>query len=111
MYIVLPSLKKTLGKWIELEDLFVGLPILFIFLILFSFTPFKAFSIGFLTLGGLLMLPVNVSKKNRMYKVFILLFQYFKRKRNYILIKEERKEQSNGTNRIIKQVKSKIGLY
>lgn len=111
MYIVIPSLKKTLGKFIELEDLFVGLPILFIFLILFSFTSFKAFSIGFLTLGALMMLPVSVSKKNRMYKVFILLFQYFRRKRNFILIKEERKGAKNESNGIIKQVKSRIGIY
>lgn len=109
MYITLPSLKKTLGKWIELEDLFVGLPALFIFLILFSFTSFKTFSIGFLTFCVLMMIPVNISKKNRMYKVFILLFKYFKRKRNFILIKE--RKGMNVQNGIVRKFKTKLGIY
>ena len=110
MYITLPSLKKTLGKWIELEDLFVGLPMLFIFLILFSFTSFKIFSIGFLTLGFLMMLPVNISKKNRMYKVFILLFKSFKRKRNFILISREERKGMNGQN-VIGKFRRKFSIY
>lgn len=111
MYIILPSLKKTLGKFVELDDLFVGLPILFIFLILFSFTPFKFFSIGFFTFGILMMLPVNVSKKNRMYKVFILFYKYFKRKRTFILINEEGRNIKYGENSIIKQIKSRVSTY
>ena len=35
MYITITSLKKTLGKYIELTDLYIGLPSLIIFLILF----------------------------------------------------------------------------
>ena len=112
MYITIKSLKRTLGKFVELDDLIVGLPILFIFLILFSFTPFKLFALAFLTLGVLMMLPVSVSKKNRMYKVFILLFQYFKRKRVWLLTKHdiERKGVVYGTNKIIKTTKSRFSI-
>ena len=28
MYIVIPSIKKTLGKFIEMKDLYIGLPML-----------------------------------------------------------------------------------
>lgn len=110
VYITIKSIKKTLGKFVEMQDLYIGLPLLFIFLILFSFTPFKLFSIGFLTLSLLLMIPISVSKKNRMYKVFILLFEYFKRKRNWVLTKEniERNGVINGTTKFIDRTKSRI---
>ena len=35
MYITVKSLKKTLGKYIELTDLYIGLPSLILFIILF----------------------------------------------------------------------------
>ena len=84
MYITIPSLKKTLGKYVEMNDLYVGLPMLFTFLILFSFTDFKIFSLIFITVSIFLMIPVNVSKKNRMYKVVILFIKYIFRKKEYI---------------------------
>ena len=37
MYITISSIKKSLGKYIEMNDLYIGLPILFLFLTLFSF--------------------------------------------------------------------------
>lgn len=84
MYITVKSLKKTLGKWIELTDLYIGLPILFIFLILFSLTPFKLFSIVFFTSGLFMMIPIQVSKKNRMYKILYLFFLFLIKKKEYI---------------------------
>ena len=33
MYITIKSIKKTLGKYIEMTDLYIGLPMLMIFLI------------------------------------------------------------------------------
>ena len=50
MYITIKSLNKTLGKFVELTDLYIGLPMLFIFLIMFSCTPFKMESLIFLTI-------------------------------------------------------------
>ncbi|MBO5375699.1 MAG: hypothetical protein J6A52_02495 [Bacilli bacterium] len=76
MYITVPSIKKTLGKYIEMKDLYIGLPMLFSFLLIFSFTSHKIASLIFLTICVFLMLPVKVSKKNRMYKVAILFVKY-----------------------------------
>ena len=76
MYITVPSIKKTLGKYIEMKDLYIGLPMLFSFLLIFSFTSHKIASLIFLTICAFLMLPVKVSKKNRMYKVAILFVKY-----------------------------------
>ena len=38
MYITINSIKKTLGKYIELTDLYIGIPMIMIFLTLFAFT-------------------------------------------------------------------------
>jgi len=89
MYITITSLKKTLGKYIEMNDLYVGIPMLMIFLILFAFTPFKLLSIVFFTICVFLMIPINLSKKNRMYKVLGLFFKFLIKKKNYYYIKEK----------------------
>lgn len=88
MYITIKNINKTLGKYIELNDLYIGLPILFIFLILFSLTPFKLFSIVFLTIGLFLMIPISLSKKNRMYKILFLFFKYIFTEKEYIYEKK-----------------------
>lgn len=89
LYITIRSVKKTLGKYIEMQDLYVGLSILFIFLILFSFTKFKIFALVFFTIGAFLMIPISVSKKNRMYKIFGMLFMYLLRVKDFTYEKEE----------------------
>lgn len=89
LYITIRSVKKTLGKYIEMQDLCVGLSILFIFLILFSFTKFKIFALVFFTIGAFLMIPISVSKKNRMYKIFGMLFMYLLRVKDFTYEKEE----------------------
>ena len=73
-----------LGKYIEMKDLYIGLPMLFLFLLLFSFTNHKIASLIFLTICVFLMIPVNVSKKNRMYKVVILFVKYIFNCKEYI---------------------------
>ena len=87
MYIVIPSIKKTLGKYIEMTDLYIGLPMLMIFLILFAFTNFKLQALVFLSVCAFLLIPINLSKKNRMYKVVILLFKYVFKCKEYIYLK------------------------
>ena len=87
MYITVPSIKRTLGKYIEMKDLYIGLPMLFVFLFLFSFTSHKLISIIYLTVCIFLLLPVKVSKKNRMYKVVILLVKYIFKCKNYYYIR------------------------
>ena len=83
MYITIKSLKKTLGKYIELTDVYIGLPLLFIFLIMFSFTNLKMFSLIFLTISIFMLLPVSISKKNRMYKVLFMVIKYITRNKEY----------------------------
>ncbi len=87
MYITVPSIKKTLGKYIEMTDLYIGLPMLMIFLILFAFTNFKLQALVFLSVCAFLLIPINLSKKNRMYKVVILLFKYVFKCKEYIYLK------------------------
>lgn len=88
MYITINSIKKTLGKHIELNDLYIGIPMIMIFLSLFAFSTHKLFSIIFLTICVFLMIPINLSKKNRMYKVLGLFFKYIFKCKNYIYTKE-----------------------
>ena len=87
MYITIKSIKKTLGKYIEMTDLYIGLPMLIIFLILFAFTNFKLQALVFLSVCAFLLIPINLSKKNRMYKVVILLFKYVFKCKEYIYLK------------------------
>ena len=87
MYITINSIKKTLGKYIELNDLYIGIPMIMIFLSLFAFSTHKLFSIIFLTICVFLMIPINLSKKNRMYKVIYLVFRYLFRCKEYIFEK------------------------
>lgn len=87
MYITIKSIKKTLGKYIEMTDLYIGLPMLMIFLILFAFTNFKLQALVFLSVCAFLLIPINLSKKNRMYKVVILLFKYVFKRKEYIYLK------------------------
>ena len=87
MYITIKSIKKTLGKYIEMTDLYIGLPMLMIFLILFAFTNFKLQALVFLSVCAFLLIPINLSKKNRMYKVVILLFKYVFKFKEYTYLK------------------------
>lgn len=86
MYITIKSLNKTLGKYIEYKDLYIGIPALFIFLIMFSFTNFKLISFIYLSIMIFLLLPVNLSKKNRMYKVMALVCNYIFKHKFYIYL-------------------------
>lgn len=87
MYITINSLKKTLGKYVEMTDLYIGIPMIMSFLSLFAFSTNKLFSLVFLTICVFLMIPINLSKKNRMYKVLWLFFRYIFKCKNYIYLK------------------------
>lgn len=91
MYITVKSIKRDLGfKGIEVSDIVIGLPMILLFIILFCFTPLKILSIVGLMIGIFCLLPISVSKKNRMYKVLGLIFSYIKRDKIFIY-KNERK--------------------
>ena len=107
MYITIKSLNKTLGKYIEMTDLYIGLPMLFIFLILFSFTNLKLFAVCFLVICIFLLLPIQLSKKNRMYKIMFLVFRYITKCKDYCFFKEYKESRVSKLNEIIQKVQYK----
>ena len=91
MYITVKSIKRDLGfKGIEVADIVIALPIIILFIVLFCFTPLKIPAIVGLMIGIFCLLPINVSKKNRMYKVIGLIFSFLVR--NKILIKKKERQ-------------------
>lgn len=87
MYITINSLKKTLGKYVEMTDLYIGIPMIMTFLSMFAFSTNKFYSLIFLTICVFLMIPINLSKKNRMYKVMGLFFKYLFKNKTYIYMR------------------------
>lgn len=91
MYITVKSIKRSLGfKGIEIADILIAFPILILFIILFCFTPFQILSLIFLMIGIFCLLPLNVSQKNRMYKIIGLIFKYLFRCKKIIYEKKDR---------------------
>ena len=100
MYIVVNSLKRNLGfKGIEINDLLIGVPIIFICIVLFIFTTFKIGALVLFMIGIFMLLPISVSKKNRMYKVIGLMFKYLFKDKTFIY-KNERKVSELETKEI-----------
>lgn len=50
MYITINSLKKTLGKYVEMTDVYIGIPMIMTFLSMFAFSTNKIYSLVFLTI-------------------------------------------------------------
>ncbi len=89
MYITVKSIKRNLGfKGIEISDIIIALPIIILFIVLFCFTPLKIPAIVGLMIGIFCLLPVSVSKKNRMYKVIGLIFKFLFREKIFVYQKE-----------------------
>lgn len=91
MYITLKSIKRNLGfKGMEIADFVIGIPIVILFIIIFAFTKYKIMAILELIIGIFCMLPINFSKKNRMYKALMLIFKYLFKNKKYIYREEKR---------------------
>ena len=89
MYITLKSIKRNLGfKGIEISDIIIALPMIIVFIVLFCFTQLKILSVIGLMIGIFCLLPINVSKKNRMYKVIGLIFKFLFREKIFVYQKE-----------------------
>lgn len=89
MYITVKSIKRNLGfKGIEISDIVIALPMIILFIVLFCFTPLKIPTIVGLMIGIFCLLPINVSKKNRMYKVIGLMFKFLIREKIFVYQKE-----------------------
>ncbi len=88
MYITLQSVKRNLGLFnLELEDLFVGAGFILAFTIIFLLH-FYTISIVVISLGILSLIPVDFSKQNRMYKLFVLFVKFIFKDRYYYFYKD-----------------------
>ena len=54
---------------------------------MFSFSNLRLISLIFLTIGIFILIPIQLSKKNRMYKVIGLIFFYLFKYKGYIYFK------------------------
>ncbi len=83
MYITLKSIKRNLGLFnLEFEDLILGGIFVLCFTILFLLK-FYIVAIVVIALGALSLVPMDFSKCNRMYKLFILFVKYLFKNKNY----------------------------
>ena len=99
MYITVKSIKRNLGfKGIEISDIIIALPMIILFIVLFCFTPLKIPAIVGLMIGVFCLLPINVSKKNRMYKVIRLIFKFLIREKIFVYQKEGVNKVEEATN-------------
>lgn len=99
MYITVKSIKRNLGfKGIEISDIVIALPMIILFIVLFCFTPLKIPAIVGLMIGIFCLLPINVSKKNRMYKVIGLIFKFLIREKIFVYQKEGVSKVEKATN-------------
>ncbi len=92
MYITLKSPKKELGLFnLEIKDIIIAAIFAIIFIILFTI---ECYQIGLIEIGiGIfLLLPLNFSQKNRMYKVILLVTQYLLHPKNYYYYNERRND-------------------
>lgn len=99
MYITVKSIKRNLGfKGIEISDIVIALPMIILFIVLFCFTPLKILAIVGLMIGIFCLLPINVSKKNRMYKVIGLIFKFLIREKIFVYQREGVNKVEEATN-------------
>lgn len=99
MYITVKSIKRNLGfKGIEISDIVIALPMIILFIVLFCFTPLKISAIVGLMIGIFCLLPINVSKKNRMYKVIGLIFKFLIREKIFVYQREGVNKVEESTN-------------
>lgn len=87
MYITLKSIKRNLGLFnLEFEDLVIGGIFILTFTVLFLLK-FYTLAIVIISFGVLSLVPMDFSKCNRMYKLFILFIKYLFKSKNYYFYK------------------------
>ncbi len=88
MYITLKSIKRNLGLFnLEFEDLIIGGIFILVFTILFLLKLYTS-AIVIISFGILSLVPMDFSKCNRMYKLFILFVKYLFKNKNYYYYKK-----------------------
>ena len=83
MYITLKSIKRNLGLFnLEFEDLIIGGIFILVFVVLFLLKIYTI-AIVVISLGVLSLVPMDFSKCNRMYKLFLLFVKYLFNDKHY----------------------------
>ena len=87
MYITLKSIKRNLGLFnLEFEDLIIGGIFILVFVVLFLLKIYTV-AIVVISLGVLSLVPMDFSKCNRMYKLFLLFVKYLFNDKHYYFYK------------------------
>lgn len=87
MYITLKTIKRNPGLFnLEFEDLIIGGIFILIFTILFLLKIYTL-AILIISFGALSLVPMDFSKCNRMYKLYILFVKYLFKHKNYYFYK------------------------
>ena len=87
MYITLKSIKRNLGLFnLEFEYLIIGVIFILIFTILFLLKIYTL-AILIISFGALSLVPMDFSKCNRIYKLYILFVKYLFKHKNYYFYK------------------------
>lgn len=87
MYITLKSIKRNLGLFnLEFNDIIVGSIFGLTFTIIFLLH-FYTISFVVLSLGIISLVPVDFSKCNRIYKLFILFTRFIIKNKKYYFYK------------------------
>lgn len=88
MYITLKSIKRNLGLFnLEMEDLIIGALFILVFTILFV-AQFYTMGIVVISTGFISLVPLDFSKCNRMYKLFLLFGKFMIKDKNYYFYNE-----------------------
>lgn len=87
MNITLKSIKRNLGLFnLEYKDLILGGLFLLVFTIFFLLKLYTT-AIVVIAIGFLSLIPIDFSKCNRMYKLFVLFTKYLFKNKNYYFYK------------------------
>lgn len=108
-YVTLNFNKKNFGfKGLELTDFVLfGIGVI-MFIIISSNTSNFEIPIFFLITYAFLLIPIQLSNKNRIYKILFMVFIYYLNKHYYIYKKNETEGVVNEAYQKFNQIKSKI---
>ena len=83
MFITLQSIKRNLGLFnLEVSDIIIGTIFVVLFIITFLLK-FYTLAIVIIAIGILSLVPVNFSKANRMYRLFLIFIKFMVKDKVY----------------------------
>ncbi len=83
MFITLQSIKRNLGLFnLEVSDIIIGTIFVVLFIITFLLK-FYTLAIVIIAIGILSLVPVDFSKANRMYRLFLIFIKFMVKDKVY----------------------------